>query len=235
MYRRRGRARLRKGRHVLARQPARIIGSGLSSRRSGSKAGPSASRVSVPSRVLSPGCPKITSAPPSFAPYLNGAIPLHRSILLPSASLNSSLPRSGLIPSLRRMGAGTTEYIAPESTRNSTFTAEQGLARLATSSSRTVIPPEQMWSGRPGSNRRRPAWEAGILPLNYARSNRSLRYPAIAIQTRRCPQRPLPEHAQSSSSEPPESSPPAPPRSPPRSNSSIAWSNSGPLKSSPAS
>jgi hypothetical protein len=25
------------------------------------------------------------------------------------------------------------------------------------------------WSGRPGSNRRRPAWEAGILPLNYAR------------------------------------------------------------------
>lgn len=25
------------------------------------------------------------------------------------------------------------------------------------------------WSGRPDSNRRRPAWEAGILPLNYAR------------------------------------------------------------------
>jgi hypothetical protein len=25
------------------------------------------------------------------------------------------------------------------------------------------------WSGRPGSNRRRPAWEAGMLPLNYAR------------------------------------------------------------------
>src|SRR3954471_7158416 len=24
-------------------------------------------------------------------------------------------------------------------------------------------------SGRPGSNRRRPAWEAGILPLNYSR------------------------------------------------------------------
>ena len=28
----------------------------------------------------------------------------------------------------------------------------------------------EFWSGRPGSNRRRPAWEAGILPLNYARS-----------------------------------------------------------------
>src|ERR1035438_7787441 len=25
------------------------------------------------------------------------------------------------------------------------------------------------WSGRPDSNRRRPAWEAGILPLNYSR------------------------------------------------------------------
>ena len=27
-----------------------------------------------------------------------------------------------------------------------------------------------IWSGRSGSNRRRPAWEADILPLNYARS-----------------------------------------------------------------
>src|SRR5438477_1949126 len=29
---------------------------------------------------------------------------------------------------------------------------------------------EDFWSGRPGSNWGRPAWEAGILPLNYARS-----------------------------------------------------------------
>jgi hypothetical protein len=27
------------------------------------------------------------------------------------------------------------------------------------------------WSGRPGSNRRHPAWEAGVLPLNYSRSS----------------------------------------------------------------
>src|SRR5438874_2942103 len=27
------------------------------------------------------------------------------------------------------------------------------------------------WSGRPGSNRRHPAWEAGVLPLNYSRSD----------------------------------------------------------------
>src|SRR5207249_4646554 len=35
--------------------------------------------------------------------------------------------------------------------------------------SRSRNPPEY-WSGRPDSNRRRPAWEAGILPLNYGRS-----------------------------------------------------------------
>src|SRR6266446_6208819 len=29
--------------------------------------------------------------------------------------------------------------------------------------------PLRNWSGRPDSNRRRPAWEAGILPLNYGR------------------------------------------------------------------
>src|SRR5437773_1728366 len=33
-------------------------------------------------------------------------------------------------------------------------------------------------SGRPDSNRRRPAWEAGILPLNYARG--------IALQRLTC-------------------------------------------------
>src|SRR5579863_252425 len=27
----------------------------------------------------------------------------------------------------------------------------------------------KIWSGRPGSNRRHPAWEAGVLPLNYSR------------------------------------------------------------------
>src|SRR5689334_7129507 len=32
-----------------------------------------------------------------------------------------------------------------------------------------MAPPEE--SGRPDSNRRRPAWEAGILPLNYARDS----------------------------------------------------------------
>src|SRR5580698_730946 len=34
------------------------------------------------------------------------------------------------------------------------------------------------WSGRPGSNRRRPAWEAGILPLNYSRLAYFL-YPSV--------------------------------------------------------
>ena len=33
---------------------------------------------------------------------------------------------------------------------------------------------EIKWSGQPGSNRRHPAWEAGVLPLNYARTERIL-------------------------------------------------------------
>jgi hypothetical protein len=36
-----------------------------------------------------------------------------------------------------------------------------------------VLPGQKLLeSGRPDSNRRRPAWEAGILPLNYARESR---------------------------------------------------------------
>ena len=44
----------------------------------------------------------------------------------------------------------------------------------------TGIPrnPLVCWSGRPDSNRRRPAWEAGILPLNYGRSALSNNTPA---------------------------------------------------------
>src|SRR3954469_25611641 len=44
-------------------------------------------------------------------------------------------------------------------------------------------------SGRPDSNRRRPAWEAGILPLNYARGTGSCPA-AIAVSTALlCPRR----------------------------------------------
>src|SRR5579859_2822685 len=35
---------------------------------------------------------------------------------------------------------------------------------------RCVTNLRKIWSGRRGSNPRRPAWEAGILPLNYSRS-----------------------------------------------------------------
>ena len=38
---------------------------------------------------------------------------------------------------------------------------------------------EGKWSGRPDSNRRRSAWEADILPLNYAR------FPLLTITTNR--------------------------------------------------
>jgi hypothetical protein len=39
----------------------------------------------------------------------------------------------------------------------------------ATKGLRETRNPLSFWSGRPDSNRRRPAWEAGILPLNYGR------------------------------------------------------------------
>ena len=56
-------------------------------------------------------------------------------------------------------------------------TAELGQTRAAPGGVESVREPDRSpnltgrfrWSGRPGSNRRRPAWEAGILPLNYAR------------------------------------------------------------------
>jgi hypothetical protein len=48
-------------------------------------------------------------------------------------------------------------------------------ASTRTRGCRCPATPRRRWSGRPESNRRRPAWEAGILPLNYARvSPRSL-------------------------------------------------------------
>src|SRR6185312_17143607 len=40
------------------------------------------------------------------------------------------------------------------------------------------------WSGRPGSNRRHPAWEAGVLPLNYSRSNQARCFHPQAIAGR---------------------------------------------------
>ena len=40
---------------------------------------------------------------------------------------------------------------------------------VASGATACAATPDGRWSGRPESNRRRPAWEAGILPLNYAR------------------------------------------------------------------
>jgi hypothetical protein len=63
-------------------------------------------------------------------------------------------------------------------------------------------------SGRPDSNRRRPAWEAGILPLNYAREVRLMREVNVTgppAGVKRAPWTP-PE-----SSGDPARSPPAPP------------------------
>ncbi len=74
----------------------------------------------------------------------------------------------------------------------------------------TEVPPGQKLpeSGRPDSNRRRPAWEAGILPLNYAREahlTREVNVPGPLTGVKRAPSMP-PE-----SSGDPARSPPAPP------------------------
>ena len=46
-----------------------------------------------------------------------------------------------------------------------------GHTRVVRNARQQRIPSELLrnWSGRPGSNRRHPAWEAGVLPLNYSR------------------------------------------------------------------
>src|SRR6185295_10102749 len=46
--------------------------------------------------------------------------------------------------------------------------------------------PRSLWSGRPGSNRRRPPWEGGILPLNYARLRGDCRRAAPISTIRPC-------------------------------------------------
>ena len=51
-------------------------------------------------------------------------------------------------------------------------TADGTIADAKNPDSTEVLPGEKLpESGRPDSNRRRPAWEAGILPLNYARGS----------------------------------------------------------------
>src|SRR5437867_5757503 len=47
--------------------------------------------------------------------------------------------------------------------------------------------PLDKWSGRPDSNRRRPAWEAGILPLNYGRACPYSSRPARVVKSTRSP------------------------------------------------
>lgn len=112
---------------------------GLSSLLIGSKAKPRASRVKAPKRVLSPLSPKMTSAPPTLSLSLKRAIPFFRLIFAPLAKVNTS-SEMGRSPSLFSSAPGTMEYIAPESTINSTGTVLLGLAGLPTSRVITVIP-----------------------------------------------------------------------------------------------
>lgn len=116
-----------------------IIGNSLSSLLIGSSARPNASSVKAPRSTESPSSPKITSATPTLLPYLNNAQPFLRLILVPSASLNSCSV-SGLNPNFSKRGAGTTEYIAPESIRKSIRSVTSGLSGFPISIFKTVSP-----------------------------------------------------------------------------------------------
>src|SRR5579871_2905204 len=60
----------------------------------------------------------------------------------------------------RNGSAPLTVAVVPAGRQNGDHSIISGLAKVE----KTCVK-----SGRPDSNRRRPAWEAGILPLNYAR------------------------------------------------------------------
>ena len=85
-----------------------------------------------------------------------------------SADRAAVAARPRLPPSIyapRPRGGRQPETMSIDAMRRLPFgyrTDDQGATACA-------VTPYDYWSGRPESNRRRPAWEAGILPLNYAR------------------------------------------------------------------
>src|SRR5258708_5453630 len=107
----------------------------------------------------------MTSAPLTRFPYLKKAMPFLRTILLPPARRNVSLAIV-LMPGLTRIFAGTTEYTAPESTRNSRISVRFGLAGLATSIGKTVIPTHYL---RLDLSANWPRWDGRISLLNLYR------------------------------------------------------------------
>jgi hypothetical protein len=109
---------------------ASIIGRGRSSRFKGSKMRPSASRETVPSRTLSSFWPKMTGEAPSWPSRRNRTCPMRRVTVVPSAKIKRRVVR-GLMPTRRKTGAGTTEYTAPESTRNFSRAVLRGWAGFA--------------------------------------------------------------------------------------------------------
>src|SRR5919201_5176887 len=60
---------------------------------------------------------------------------------------------------------------------------------------RIALYPRRRWSGRPDSNRRRPAWEAGILPLNYGRPSASILLQGHVVDLHHLVAARLPVHA----------------------------------------
>jgi hypothetical protein len=90
---------------------------------------------------------------------------VHQTAILPTTSrLESGRPRSRELPNESVCIGSHGKHGAKLGVKARTWAASKG-----TRGCRCPATPRRRWSGRPESNRRRPAWEAGILPLNYAR------------------------------------------------------------------
>src|SRR5437762_4317388 len=85
---------------------------------------PSSPSTTAPISGASPRRPKTTLDAPSRPSISRKTVPTSRVMCVPSPSVNLSLPR-GRTPIRRSTGAGTTAYIAPESTSSSSSTARR--------------------------------------------------------------------------------------------------------------
>ena len=97
---------------------------------------------------------------------LEGATPLSRSGGQGAETALMTVVRIPVTALDRRLGARCKSHRA--ASRRDGERQPEKLA-LASGATACAVTPDAGWSGRPESNRRRPAWEAGILPLNYAR------------------------------------------------------------------
>ena len=111
---------------------ASIIRIGRSVRSKGCRTRPSASSVSVPSSATSRRSPRMTGPGASMPRKRNQQPEMRRRIVLPSAR-EKHIVRSGFRPSACHTDQGSTESVAPLSTRNFTLRGGPPSRRTSTS------------------------------------------------------------------------------------------------------